>query len=398
MWLVAGKALSRRGPITKEGGLVFMDLIVTAVPIFTFLILFEMGISLWQQKSYYRVNDTISNISAGIIQQTLKFIPAFLGLVSYLYIQQHVSLWPEALGQNTWWMWLALFVLVDFQYYWFHRLSHRVNLLWSGHVVHHQSEEYNLSVALRQSFFQGIYAVPFNWPLAVLGFDLKMVVAVGALNTLAQFWIHTRAIDRLPAFFEAFLNTPSHHRVHHGRNPRYIDKNYAGAFIIWDRLFGTFEPEAEPVVYGITVPTQSWNPLRAQTETMGAIWQKVKHASNWRQRVGYLVKPPGWEPDQATAEIPFEPRQPYNPTISWTRKAAAIGLFLAALGMGLSFIINRETWALSTNLMVVGTVLISMIGLGVILDGQQPEGHVTDGSNERLTPNAGILAESENAS
>ncbi|MCB0668907.1 MAG: sterol desaturase family protein, partial [Saprospiraceae bacterium] len=192
--------------------------------------------------------------------------------------------------------WILLFIGVDFFYYWFHRFAHEISLLWGTHIVHHQSEEYNLSVALRQSSFQGFFSMIFYLPLALIGFNPVAFVTVNAFQTLYQFWIHTKAIDKLPAWFEFIFNTPSHHRVHHGRNPKYIDKNHGGTLIIFDRLFGTFQPEEEEVIYGVTKPLASWNPVWANFDWYADMWKDLKKDMHWSDRVRLLFNKPGWLP------------------------------------------------------------------------------------------------------
>jgi hypothetical protein len=174
-------------------------------------------------------------------------------------------------------------------------MSHEVNLFWGGHVVHHQSEEYNLSVALRQSSLQTVWTFAFNLPIALLGFDPLHFVLVSAFNTLYQFWIHTETIGKM-GWFEYILNTPSHHRVHHGRNPKYIDKNHAGSLIIWDKMFGTFQPEEEKPTYGITKPINSWNPVFANISHYVEMSKDMKRIPSWSDKIKYMFMKPGWLP------------------------------------------------------------------------------------------------------
>ena len=195
------------------------------------------------------------------------------------------------------WAWVACFLGVDFFYYWFHRASHRVNAVWATHVVHHQSEEYNLAVALRQGAFQGWFSWVFYLPLALVGFPPLMFLTLSAFNTLYQFWIHTRAIGRLGPL-EWVMNTPSHHRVHHACNPKYIDRNYAGTLIVWDRMFGTFKPEEDEPVYGITKPLNSWNPVWANLHVWVDLAGKARRTRRLADRVRLFLRPPGWQPDE----------------------------------------------------------------------------------------------------
>jgi sterol desaturase/sphingolipid hydroxylase (fatty acid hydroxylase superfamily) len=198
------------------------------------------------------------------------------------------------------WAWVAIFLLEDLTYYWFHRLSHERRFWWAAHVNHHSSQHYNLSTALRQTWTGGISGTWLLWlPLSLLGFPPAMVAIQKGISLVYQFWIHTEAIGRMPRWFEAVFNTPSHHRVHHARNPRYLDRNYAGILIVWDRLFGTFEPELdeEPCRYGIVKNIGAFNPLRVAFHEWVAIGRDLAGARSLREAAGYLFGPPGWSPD-----------------------------------------------------------------------------------------------------
>ena len=195
--------------------------------------------------------------------------------------------------------WLAAIVLflgVDCAYYWFHRIAHEYNAPWAGHVVHHSSEDYNLAVALRQGTFQGLFSWVFYLPLALVGFPPAWFAAVSSFDTLYQFWIHTRLIGKLGPL-EWVFNTPSHHRVHHARNPKYLDKNYAGTLIIWDRMFGTFQAEEEEPVYGLVKPLNSWNPLWANLHVWNDLFRDAWLAPRWSDKLRIWFMPPGWRPE-----------------------------------------------------------------------------------------------------
>jgi sterol desaturase/sphingolipid hydroxylase (fatty acid hydroxylase superfamily) len=186
----------------------------------------------------------------------------------------------------------------DFAYYWFHRAHHEVRLFWASHVPHHSSQRYNYATALRQSWTP-MTTLPFVAPLAWLGFDPLLLVTVHGVNLIYQFWIHTELIERCPAWFEAIFNTPSHHRVHHGSNPRYLDRNYGGILILWDRMFGTFEPEAEPVRFGLTKNLESHNPLRIAFQEFVLVARDAWRADSWSASFGHVLAPPGWRPGGA---------------------------------------------------------------------------------------------------
>jgi sterol desaturase/sphingolipid hydroxylase (fatty acid hydroxylase superfamily) len=201
----------------------------------------------------------------------------------------------------AWWAFVLCFVLDDLAYYWAHRTGHRVRWFWAAHVNHHSSQHYNLSTALRQTW-TGFLALSFIFriPLAFVGFHPAMLLFVGGVNLVYQFWIHTEAIGRLPRWFEAVMNTPSHHRVHHATNPRYLDANYAGAFIVWDRIFGTFVPEVEdePIRYGIVRQLGTFNLLWSAFHEWIGIARDVWSAP-WPHKLSYLWRPPGWSHDSS---------------------------------------------------------------------------------------------------
>jgi sterol desaturase/sphingolipid hydroxylase (fatty acid hydroxylase superfamily) len=204
------------------------------------------------------------------------------------------ALSPLDLGHG-WMTWLVAMIGIDFMYYWDHRAGHEVRLLWAAHVVHHSSQRYNLATALRQTW-TGEYTFLFFIPVVAVGVPVEIALAAWSVNLLYQFWIHTEAIDKLWAPVEWVMNTPSHHRVHHGSQSQYLDRNYAGVLIVWDRLFRTFEPEGEPVRYGLTKNIDTYNPLKVATHELFAIARDVRTAKSWRDRAGYVFRGPGWSP------------------------------------------------------------------------------------------------------
>lgn len=273
-----------------------MDLspILIAIPIFFLLMAIELIYEGITNKKTYRVNDALSNINAGVLQQMSGTFLVFFKIGILILVYEYLA--PFHLPRN-WWTFAAVMILWDLCYYWEHRMAHRVSLFWGGHSVHHQSEDYNLSVALRQTSTGFLWGTPFFVPLALMGFDPKQIVIAGGLNLLYQFWIHTEHIDKLPNWFEYIFNTPSHHRVHHGRNPKYIDKNYGGILIIWDRMFGSFAQEEERPTYGVTKPLASWNPVYANFAHYIDLAGVLKKTRSFKDALFVLFKPPGWMPD-----------------------------------------------------------------------------------------------------
>ena len=266
------------------------DLILYAIPAFIALLVLEALAYTRLDDHGYGRRDTAASISMGlgnvVINAGWKFGAFAIYTAAY-------ELTPLRLGSGAV-VWLLLIVGDDLAYYWFHRAHHEVRVLWASHVVHHSSERYNLSTALRQTWTP-MTSFAFWLPLAFLGFQPWMILTMQSVSLLYQFWIHTELIDRLGPL-EWVLNTPSHHRVHHGANQQYLDRNYAGIFIVWDRLFGTFVPEGEPVAYGLTKNIKTYHPVRIAFHEFAAIAGDVRRASTWRQRFGYVLRGPGWEP------------------------------------------------------------------------------------------------------
>lgn len=266
--------------------------IVLSIPIYFLLIGIEVIIQQFSKKKLYRFNDALTNISCGVTQQVSGVFLKLFGIGLYVLIYEYLRIWSIP---SNWYTLIILFIATDFAYYWAHRMSHEINLFWSSHVVHHQSEDYNLSVALRQSSFQVIWTSAFYFPLAIIGFEPLDFALMAALTTLYQFWIHTELIGKL-GFLEYFMVTPSHHRVHHGRNPKYIDRNHGGTFIVWDMMFGTYQKEEETPTYGIATPVNSWNPIWANFSHYKIMLHEMKQIPGFIDKIKYVFYKPGWLP------------------------------------------------------------------------------------------------------
>jgi len=331
-------------------------LIALSVPFFFLLIGAELLLAHRQGLECHRFDDSVTDISCGIGQTVTNVFYIALTLAAYSWVLEHARL-TTLEGPVAW---VVALVGVDFLYYWWHRTSHRVNAIWAVHVVHHQSQEYNLAVALRQSWFSSATTWVFYLPLAVLGVPVHVYAAAVAINTIGQFWFHTRTIGRMGPL-EWFLNTPSHHRVHHGINPEYIDKNYAGLLIIWDRMFGTFAAEDQEPVYGTVAVLESRNPVWAQFEVFAALARRSL-AYRGLDRLTVWVAPPEWTPDGDKA-IPAVDRESfalYRPDQD-RRTWWYVGLHflpVAAAGTGvLSLQTTAPAWAVAAlaGWVVVGT-------------------------------------------
>lgn len=306
--------------------------IAYAIPFFFALI----GLELWATRRKglvaYRLPDTLADLGTGVLQQCLGVFTRVLSVGVYLWVFDNLRLFEVPHDSVLGWVVCAL--AVDFAYYWFHRASHQVNFLWAAHVVHHQSEDYHLAVALRQSAIQPLFSLWFYLPLAILGFSPLMAFTVIAVNTLYQFWIHTELIGRM-GVLEKVINTPSHHRVHHGRNPAYIDRNHGGSLILWDKLFGTFEPEGERLIYGITRPLRSWNAVWANLHPWRDLAMMVRHTPRWIDKLRVIFSKPGWHPP-GLPELPADYYAPldapkFEPDVPRSYRLYALAQFLPAL-------------------------------------------------------------------
>lgn len=265
-------------------------------PGFIILILIELVYGRRTGKVRFEPRDTATSMVMGFGGQVIRFFLAFMVIDTYLYAFQYRL---TDIGFQ-WWAWVICFIGDDLAYYAFHRVSHRVRWFWASHVIHHTSQHYNLSTALRQSWTNQIgVTFFFRIPILLIGFRPEMLFFCVALNLIYQFWIHTEAIDRLPRWFEAVMNTPSHHRVHHATNPRYLDANYAGVFIVWDRMFGSFvaETRADPPHYGIIQNLGTFNPLKVAFHEWIALFRDIISARSLDAVYGFLFRAPGWTPD-----------------------------------------------------------------------------------------------------
>lgn len=314
--------------------------VVIAIPMYFILMGIELLVLRLRKNPSYRLNDAITNINCGVVSQVTGVFLKILSIGIYTFLFEKFALFSIP---NNIWTFLLLFFLYDFCYYWAHRLSHEINLFWGGHVVHHSSEEYNLSVALRQSSTQTIWTFMFYLPLAIIGFDPISLVLVSGINLLYQFWIHTEAIDRM-GFLEKFMNTPSHHRVHHGRNPKYIDKNHGGTFILFDKWFGTFQEEEERPTYGITTPVNSWNPVWVNLAHYVTMKDELKMIPKVSDKFKYIFSKPGWLPEylggyRAVKEVPKDFRK-FDTTVPGPLNLYVFFQYVLLLGLTAFFLFN----------------------------------------------------------
>ncbi|HRG89929.1 MAG TPA: sterol desaturase family protein [Chitinophagales bacterium] len=348
--------------------------ILLAIPFFFLAMGAEWLYSYIRKKDWYRLNDSVNNLVIGLGQQLWSLVSkAFLfGVYVYMY-QQFAFFHIPA----TWWSFVLCLVVFDFFFYWAHRWGHEMNVFWAAHSVHHQSEEYNLSVALRQSWFHNILAFVIFLPIPLMGFDPKIFGLAAVLHTLYQFPIHTKAIGKMHPWIEYWLNTPSHHRVHHAVNPKYIDKNHAGVFMIWDRLFGTFqaEEEGEQIYYGITTQLKSWNPVWANTQYFVDMYQKARNMK-LADKLRMIFAAPGWLPDYMGGKQPIpDPAKSnivkYNADTNIYFKIYAILQFFVLLGGAVMYMMNYNHISLFYKVVFFVLMVLTMLIVGAIFENRR---------------------------
>ncbi len=275
------------------------NLIHLAIPGFILLLVLEAVADAIMRRELYEFKDTAASLTMGTGNVILGLAAKAMVLGVFVFVHKFALF---KIGYQ-WWAWLLVFFADDFSYYWFHRTSHECRLFWASHVVHHSSQRYNLGTALRQTWTGSFMSWIFWLWMPLAGFPPLMVMTMQSISLLYQFWIHTELVRHMGPL-EAVMNTPSHHRVHHGSNQRYLDRNHAGILIVWDRLFGTFEPEDEEVIYGLTKNINSYNPFRIAFHEWLDIWDDVRHARDWREKMRYIFGRPGWKVEEQAAAAP----------------------------------------------------------------------------------------------
>jgi sterol desaturase/sphingolipid hydroxylase (fatty acid hydroxylase superfamily) len=347
-----------------------MDLIAIAVPFFILLILAEFLFGLARGRNTYRLNDTINSLSMGTLSSLSGLVVVGFSALIYEFIVARFQL--SQLPADSTLVWVTTFVLYDLAYYWKHRLGHEVALFWGSHVSHHQSEDYNLGTALRQTSID-FHGFAFLIPFFIVGVPGEVLVATVSLNLIYQFWVHTQHVPKL-GFIEWFMVTPSNHRVHHARNDQYVDKNYGGVFILWDRLFGTFQDELaeDPPVFGLRKPLNSWNPLWANTHVYWRLLVDFVRMPGLANKLRLLVKPPGWLPaDQAsscTARRPVDLSAKYDPPVAGLTAAYLFAQFVVTVLVSLTL----ADLALSATRLelwfAAAYIVLSLFTLGYLLE------------------------------
>ena len=353
------------------------QVIVLATPVFLLLIAAEVAWGIARGRNTYRLNDAVNSIGLGMLSEITNVFTRLLRIGIYTAVYAHVSLVPPGDAQafwNTWYGWLLALLFYDFCYYWLHRAGHEVAIFWAAHVVHHQSQDYNLSTALRQTSSGALFGWVFYLPMALAGVPPLVFAVVALVDLLYQFWVHTEHVPKL-GWFDRWFCSPSNHRVHHAVNDRYIDRNYGGVLIVWDRLFGSFQEEDERCVYGTRTPLESWDPLWSNLEVYWTLARDSWHAQRWSDKLRVWIKPPGWRPADVAARFPrpafdlqavrrFDP--PLRRGVAWL----ALAHFVVLLGAVALFLWRADGMPLAQSVVWLAALVAVLWGIGALLQGR----------------------------
>ncbi|HLH18687.1 MAG TPA: sterol desaturase family protein [Bryobacteraceae bacterium] len=346
-----------------------------AVPVFVALIAIELAVDAIRGTRYYHFADAINNLSCGMVSNGTRVFFGFLGLVTYRWMLDRA---PLHLSAKAWPVWVFAFVLYDFCYYWQHRLGHTVGLFWASHSVHHQSEEFNLTTALRQPGTGAFTNWIFYVPMALCGVPVSVFLMVAVIQLFYQFWPHTRMIGRL-GVLDRWIQTPSNHRVHHAQNDVYLDRNYVGVFVLWDRLFGTFQEELdeEPCIYGVRGQLKSWNPVWANLHYYSILLRDSLHARRWRDKLRVWWAPPGWRPADVAARFPKPPYDPrrdferYDPPRSTTLSLYVLAQFALLMAAHSHWLAELAKQPVAVSVAYYLFLLASLVALGGLLENRR---------------------------
>ncbi|HQV67305.1 MAG TPA: sterol desaturase family protein [Saprospiraceae bacterium] len=345
-----------------------------AIPFFLILIALEYGVSMLMHKQVNRLFDTISSLSSGITNVIKDVLGLSIVIISYGWLVNHLAIYHI---QSTILTYVLAFIGIDFAGYWIHRWSHEINVFWNRHIIHHSSEEFNLSCALRQSVSEIFALFTFTYiPMAILGIPAQVVAVVAPIQLFAQFWYHTRLIHKM-GWLEYILVTPSHHRVHHAINPEYMDKNYSQIFIIWDKLFGTFQPEKEeiPAVYGVTRAVHTWNPWIINYQHLWLLISDAWRTKSWLDKLKIWVMPTGWRPADVSTSFPVPYtkeiylRNKYDTIASPLFKVWAVGQLLITLLLMMFLFNNIGTIPFSSVLLYGLFLFVNIFAYTSLMDG-----------------------------
>lgn len=346
-----------------------MNIAVLAFPLYILLMLLELAYERYTGRHTWRLADSVTSINSAVLRVLLEGPLRLLLVIPYAWLYEHARLFSLDAGSPL--VWLGGFVAVDLCFYWAHRSLHRYNLLWGAHQPHHSSEDFNLSTALRKGAFQTAFDWPFYLPLALLGIPLPLFLLLLGVQLSYQFWIHSQHVGRL-GWLEQVLVTPSHHRVHHGQNDCYIDKNHGGVFIFWDKLFGTFTEEREPVRYGVTTPVSTFDPIRMQFSWWRLLWADARATAHWRDKLRLWWMPTGWRPeDVRDQQWPKMGVEKFDCAYPASLKAYALVQFILINGLALAFLVSVKQAAVWEPWLLMLAILLGCLSLGLLFEGRR---------------------------
>jgi alkylglycerol monooxygenase len=343
------------------------EVILCALPVFGVLMAVEFAWGVARGRNNYGLADTLASLSQGLLSQVVAACTQLIQIGLYALAWPWLALTPHAALWQHWEGVATAVLLYDFCDYWLHRVSHESALFWAAHVVHHQSRRFNLSTALRQESAYALSGWMFFLPMAVVGVPPAQFAIAGIVVLFYQFWIHTEHVGSLGPL-DRWVSTPSNHRVHHATNDRYLDRNYGAILVVWDRLFGTFEPESEPCVYGTRVPLAGWDPLRAVGGNYLDLWRKFGRAHGWRDKAGVLFRSPSWSP--ALAKPAAACAIPVDRPVSRAQAGVAVTLFLLSTACTAVLLWRVDAVGRAALAGVTGGLVAGLWAIGAVLDGR----------------------------
>jgi alkylglycerol monooxygenase len=350
------------------------QIIVLATPVFLALIVLEYAWGRRRGRNTYRLNDAINSISLGMLSQISAVLTRLFRVGIYTAVFSWVSFWHNDAFWTSPAGWLLALVFYDFCYYWLHRAGHEVAVFWAAHVVHHQSQDYNLSTALRQTSSGALLGWVFYLPMAVAGVPPLVFGVVALIDLLYQYWVHTEHVGKL-GWFDRWFCSPSNHRVHHAVNDGYLDRNYGGILVVWDRMFGSFQEEGEKCVYGTRAPLESWDPLWSNFEVYWALAKDSWHARSWGDKLRVWFKPPGWRPADVAARFPkpafsVEGMRRYHPPMSRGMAWFAGIQFVVILGGVALFLWHADRLPIAQSAVWLAALTAALWAVGAAMQGR----------------------------
>ncbi len=348
-------------------------LVVFVVPVFALLMACEFAWGWLKRRNTYRFSDTLGSLSQGLLSQALAVCTQLFQIGLYAMVYPFVAIWTRPDFWDSAIGWILAVVLFDFFDYWLHRAGHESAVFWAAHSVHHQSQQFNFSTALRQESTVAFLGWAFYLPMAVVGVPPEQFGLAGLIVLVYQFWIHTEHIGKL-GWFDRVFSSPSNHRVHHAVNDGYVDRNYGGMLVIWDRMFGTFAEETERCVYGTRKALASFDPLRAIVGPYAPLLRDAWHTRRWRDKIAVWFKPPGWRPADVAARFPEAPfsleeaMRIHDPRLTRAQVASAALHFACWVGVTLAFLWRADDLAFQTGLALLALAVGGFWSIGAVLD------------------------------